>query len=181
MTTKIILLMLALVLTGGAVLLYYIGFFSSIVFEEKETGPFVLVYEEHIGAYKGTAQIQDKLYYSLINEEKIETYKGFGIYYDNPREVPTDELRSIAGCILEEKDYEKVSDLQQKGYTVKEIPVRHSIVTEFPFKNGFSIIAGIFRVYPKLNQYIADNNLSTNEIMEIYDVPGKKITYIMKK
>jgi predicted XRE-type DNA-binding protein len=52
---------------------------------------------------------------------------------------------------------------------------------EFPYKNSFSIIAGIIKVYPKIEQYIQDNNLKTNEIMEIYDVPSNKIIYLMRK
>jgi len=41
-----------------------------------------------------------------------------------------------------------------------------------------SIIMGIMKVYPALNKYISENNLSEEGfVMEIYDVPGKKIIY----
>lgn len=179
--TKFIFGAIAISIIGIAVFLSYIGFFSEIVIEEKETGSFILVYDEHTGDYKGTAEIQDSIYYSLINNQNIETFKGFGIYYDNPKIVPTSELRSIAGCILEKSDYDKIDYLKEKGYKIKEIPVQNSIVAEFPYKNSFSIIAGIMKVYPKIEKYIDDNNIESKEMMEIYDIPSKKIIYIMKK
>ncbi len=179
--TMIILGVILLLLLGIVLFLNYIGFFSKIVIEEKEMGPFTLIYDEHKGDYKGTAKIQDDIYYSLLNDYKIETFKGFGIYYDDPKKVQTAELRSIAGCILEKSDYDKINLLKEKGFKVKEISKQNSIVVEFPFKNTFSIIAGIMKVYPQINKYIEENKLTKNEIMEIYDNPSKKIIYLMKK
>jgi hypothetical protein len=181
MAVKIISGVLALFIIGLIAFFGHIGVFSKVVIDEKEMGPFVLVYNEHKGDYKHTAKIQDDIYYSLLNDHKIETYKGFGIYYDNPKKVPVEELRSIAGCILEPSDYDKIEMLQENGFNIKEIPQQNSIVTEFPFKNQFSIIAGIMKVYPKIEKYIEKHNLTTSEMMEIYDVPSKKIIYLMKK
>jgi len=178
---KIIFGIFLLLLIGVVIFLNYIGFFSKIVIEEKQMGPFILVYGEHKGDYKGTAKIQDDIYYSLLNDNKIETFKGFGIYYDDPKKVPTEELRSIAGCILEKSDYKKIETLKERGFKIKEIIKQNSIVVEFPFKNTFSIIAGIMKVYPKFEEYIEKNNLTKNEMMEIYDNPSKKIIYLMKK
>ncbi len=180
-TIKIIFGVIVFIIIGIVLFLFYLGFFSKIIIEEKEMGPFVLIYEDHKGDYKWTAKIQNDIYYSLLNEYKIETFKGFGIYYDNPKKVPVNELRSIAGCILEKWDYNKIIYLKEKSFKIKEIPIQNSIVVEFPYKNSFSIIAGIIKVYPKIEQYIQDNNLKTNEIMEIYDVPSNKIIYLMRK
>ena len=178
---KIIIGIFLLVLIGVAIFLNYIGFFSKMIIEEKQMGPFVLVYDEHKGDYKGTAKIQDDIYYSLLNNYKIETFKGFGIYYDDPKKTPTEKLRSIAGCILEKSDYEKIETLKEDGFKIKEIVKQNSVVVEFPFKNTFSIIAGIMKVYPKIEKHIEENNLTKNEMMEIYDTPSKKIIYLMKK
>ncbi len=178
---KIVLLVLLLLALGFTFFLNYIGFFSKIIVEEKEVGPFVLVYEDHKGDYKGVAQVENDIYYSLLNNYQIETFKGFGIYYDDPKKVAKEDLRSIAGCILEEKDYDKIEKLKEDGLKIKEIPKQNSIVAEFPFKNQFSIIAGVIRVYPELSKYITENNLVNNEMMEIYDTPTQKIIYLMKK
>lgn len=159
----------------------YTGFFTKVKIEEKEMGPFTLIYDNHVGDYKGTGKIQNTIYYSLLNDYNTETYKGFGIYYDDPKKVSKEKLRSIAGCILEQSDLVKIEMLKEKGFKIKELPKQTSIVVEFPFKNPLSILAGIVRVYPRIEQYIESNGLQKTEMMEIYDIPSKKIIYLMKK
>ncbi len=177
---KILFILSIIVVIVSIVFLNYIGFFSNIIIEEKEMGPYVLVYENHKGDYKGTAKIQDDIYYSLLSNHNIKTYKGFGIYYDNPKEVATENLRSIAGCILDKSDYDKKDYLIKSGYNINEIATRKSLVVEFPYKNNFSVVAGIMKVYPKIEKYIKENGLENKEMMEIYDVPGGKIIYLME-
>lgn len=109
---------LALLFIAIIASLSYFDVFRTISISEKEVGPYKIVYEEHKGAYNGIKDVQDKIYSSLL-KDKIETTKGFGIYYDNPSEVPTEELRSIGGCIVEIKDYDSLKSLQNK-YKIKE-------------------------------------------------------------
>jgi len=90
-------------------------------------------------------------------------------------------LRSEIGCILEEKDLSKVEELKAKQFKIKEFPKTEAIVVEFPFNTQFSILAGIMKVYPKLEAYRKEYNYQTREVMEIYDVPSKKILYISLK
>ena len=161
--------------------LFHAGFFTTVTVQEKTVGPYTLVYEEFQGDYKNTPKVQDKIYYALLNEHKIETFKGFGIYYDNPQKVPKEKLRSEIGCILEEKDLSKVEELKAKQFKIKEFPKTEAIVVEFPFNTQFSIFAGIMKVYPKLEAYRKEYNYQTREVMEIYDVPSKKILYISLK
>lgn len=140
----------------------------------KKRWSYTLVYEEFQGDYKNTPKVQDKIYYALLNENKIETFKGFGIYYDNPQQVPKEKLRSEIGCILEEKDLSKVEELKAKQFKIKEFPKTEAIVVEFPFNTQFSIFAGIMKVYPKLEAFRKEHNYQPREVMEIYDVPSKK-------
>lgn len=112
--------------------LYYMSFFNKIEITEKEMGPYKVVFKEHIGDYKETGKIMDEIYYSLL-DDGVETYKGFGIYYDDPKVVEKDKLRSIAGSIIEEKDYDKIDQLKDK-YNIKTIDKTRSITTEFPFR-----------------------------------------------
>jgi len=178
---KITIGVITLLLIALVYFLFQAGFFATVTVEEKNIGPYTLVYEEFIGDYKNTPKIQDKVYYALLNNHKIETQKGFGIYYDNPKEVPGDKLRSEIGCILEEKDLARVEELKTKQFKIKEFPNTNAIVIEFPFNNQFSILAGIMKVYPKLEAYRKEHNYNPREVMEIYDVPSKKILYISFK
>ena len=119
----------------------------------------------------------DKIYNSLLNEDKIETFKGFGVYYDNPQKVEKSELRSEAGCILEKTDIDKLPNLEKK-YTVRTFPEKEYIITEFPYKGKISIFFSIMKVYPALNKFAKQNGYNEeSSVMEIYDIPNKKILY----
>lgn len=174
MFVVIILIFLILVLW----VLYNLGVFVKVEVEVKEIEELVGVYEDYNGPYKDTKKIQDKLYYKLLNEEKIETFKGFGIYYDNPKEIPKDKLRSKSGCILEEVDYDKIKELEKK-YNIYRFEKGKYIVSQFPLKSQLSILGGVFKVYPKLDEFVKENNFKMNEVTEIYDLPGEKIMYII--
>ena len=157
------------------------GLFASVTITEKNVGPFLLVYKKHIGDYKDVGQIMDKIYYDLKDsnsiETTIETTKGFGLYYDNPQEVDKKKLRSIVGCIVENKSMDDLEKIKSK-YGVKEYPSSKSVVAEFPYKGKPSIFLGILKVYPKLGAYISEHNYAKTPIMELYDQPNEKIEYI---
>ena len=163
------------------ILFYYAGGLKRIRIFKGKFGPFVLVYDDHTGPYNGTSKIQNDIYNKLLKEHKIQTFQGFGIYYDNPKKVPKNELRSIAGCILEKKDQNKKKELLQAGFKIKEIKQSEFYWTEFPFRNSLSIMVGIMKVYPRFKKFLKKNNIKENEMMEIYDVPKKKIIYLMKE
>lgn len=155
----------------------YLGGFQKINFSIRDAGGEILVYENHIGEYKNTGPVMDKIYYSLLEEEKIETYKGFGIYYDDPSKVDKTKLRAEVGCILENPDDEILERLSGK-YNIKTFPKGSYLVSDFPYKGKMSVIIGIMRVYPAMDKYIKEHNIAEDGfIMEIYDVPGKKIDY----
>jgi hypothetical protein len=52
--------------------LSYIGVFHSVAVDEREVGPFILVYEEYTGDYKNTPRITEEIYTSLLEEDGIE-------------------------------------------------------------------------------------------------------------
>ncbi len=175
MKTAIIII---IAIAGILLILYaWLGGFRKIQFTLQEAGGEVLAYEPHTGEYKNVGKVIDKMYYALLNEEKVECFRGFGIYYDNPQKVEKEKLRSEVGNILENPTPELLELLSGK-YNIKTLEKQKFLVTEFPYKNQFSIFMGIMRVYPAINQYTREQNLSEEGfVMEIYDVPGKKIVY----
>lgn len=178
MLMKILLFIVVVFLIILSILGVNLGLFITINIKEKIMGPFELIYKEYIGPYKDTGKIQDEIYYSLLNKDNIETYKGFGIYYDDPKTTPDNKLRSKSGCILEEKDYDKKNRLQN-NYNFMEIGKQKFMYAEFPCKSKFSIFMGMFKVYPKIEKYLEEKAYKKREVMEIYDVPNKKIIYLM--
>ena len=170
-----IVIVLAIGVLAG-VLSYY-GLFSSIQVAERDVGPYLLVYTKHIGDYNEVAPVMDKVYSDLKDHYDIETTKGFGLYYDNPQEVTKEKLRSIVGCIVEGKSMTDLRDVREK-YGVIEYPLSKSVVADFPHKGYLSIVIGVMKVYPKLNEYIQERKYDQNPIMELYDQPNKRTEYI---
>jgi hypothetical protein len=154
----------------------FFGGFSKITIQNVNAGGEVLVYENVSGAYNQATKISNKIYYDLLSNDKIQTTKGFGIYYDNPQNVEQSKLRSEVGCIVENVDNSTIEKLKGK-YQVKILPNENCLIVEFPFKGGFSIMMGMIKVYPVIGEYIIENNYKDGPLMHIYDVPNKKIIY----
>lgn len=174
---KIFLIVLSVVILSIIVLFIYYGVFKKVAIELKTQGGESLVYEKVQGDYRQSSVVSDRVYYSLMQDFEITTYKGFGIYYDKPGSVPVDEMRSEVGCILEVADEGKSENIKEK-FLVKKYEEKEYIVAEFPIKGKLSFIVGIFKVYPELNRYARENGFSEESpVMEIWDVPNKKILY----
>jgi hypothetical protein len=174
---KIAIIIILIIAVGLLAVYAWLGSFTKVQFSVQQAGGEVLVYEPYTGDYKNAGKIMDKMYYALLNEEKVECFRGFGIYYDNPQQVEKSKLRSDVGNILEEPTPELLEKLESK-YNIKTLDRQQFVVTEFPYKNQMSIVMGIMKVYPALNRYCKENQINENGfVMEIYDVPGKKIVY----
>ena len=176
-TLGIIVLILAAIFLILGLFLARNGLFATVEIAEKDAGPYLMVYARHIGDYKNVAPVMDALYHDLKDNFGIATTRGFGLYYDNPQEVAAEELRSIVGCIVDDKTIEELTEAGIK-YQVAMYPASPSIVAQFPYKSQLSIILGIFKVYPKLDEYLTQQNAPKVPIIELYDQPNEKIQYI---
>lgn len=162
--------------------LFYEGFFCSIKVKEQVVGDYWVVYQENIGPYEKVAPVMDKVCKDLKNDG-IETSLSFGLYYDDPKEVSKEKLRSEVGAALDEKYYDKIESLRSK-YNVKQLKSRNSLVAEFPIKNVLSYMIGPMKVYPAMEKYCKMKNIDVKAIkdsfgLEIYDIGNKKTTYII--
>lgn len=136
-----------------------------------------VVYQGVTGDYKQCGPLSNKIYYSLLENDKIETFKGFGIFYDNPGTVEKSKLRSEAGCILEPGDEAKLAHVSG-GFKTKNLPVKEYVIAEFPYRNKMSIVMSVIRVYPALNKFCKSKGLyEGGAVIEIYDMRNKRIFY----
>lgn len=154
----------------------YFGGFSTVKVRTEVAGGEVIVYKEVKGTYKKTPDITNEIYYYLLNELGIETYKGIGIFYDNPKEVEKGKLRSESGCIIEAGDIERLNPDECK-YRIQTLATDTVITAELPFKGTLSIFMGFIKVYPAIEEYARAQNMGNGPIIEIYDVLNKKIIY----
>lgn len=175
---KIIIIIVVVLLIGVTAIFTYSGLFNSVSIQEKDTGPYILVYEEHTGNYLTSMTIQRKVYRSLQKEFGITSRIGFGIHYEDPRNLKLKNLHSEIGCILDKQNELKINDIKKK-FKVKIFPVTKSLVVELPFRNLLSIILGTMKAYPELEKYIKLNKYTKPYSMEIYDNPARKIRYIV--
>ena len=174
---KIALIIIGVTLALVAIVFIYYGGLSKVNCRIDTQGGETLVFKDMIGDYAKSGKLSDEIYYALLNDYEIETFKGFGIYYDNPKEIEKNKLRSEIGCILEQKDISKVSQITGELKT-KTNPEKSYIVAEFPFKGKLSIIFGIMKVYPSIEKFVKEKGYNNDgAVMEIYDVPNKKIIY----
>ena len=160
-----------------AVAIYtYLGGFSNLNIRTENIGGEAVVYKEITGNYNNLTPVTDEIYYYLLNELNIETYKGFGIFYDNPQQVEKDKLRADAGCIIEAKDIDCLKSIDSK-YKFKTLPIEKSVVAELPYRGNISILFGFIKVFPAIDKYRKEHNLNDGPLMSIADVPNKKIIY----
>ena len=173
---KVVLIIIAILVVLLIVVYAYYGGFTKVRFKIESQGGETIVYENFTGDYSQTAKVGDKVYYALLNDEKIETTKGIGIYYDNPKKVEKEKLRAESGCIVENADSATIVRLAEK-YKVKTLPQSEFVVAEFPFKGKLSVLFGIMKVYPALEKFSNEHGYVDSPVTEIYDVPNKKIIY----
>jgi hypothetical protein len=172
-------MVILMVLIGLGILVAVLGFFggfSKVNLQNINVGGETLVYQKVSGSYSQSSKVSHTVYCALLHDYKIETTKGFGIYYDNPKHVEQNKLRSEIGCIVESVDDATIKKLQEK-FLVKILPNETYLVSELPFRGALSVILGMIKVYPAIAKYIRENNYADAPIMEIYDVPNRKIIY----
>ncbi|HMB01670.1 MAG TPA: GyrI-like domain-containing protein [Spirochaetota bacterium] len=174
---KIFYFLLIIILIIGGVLVYS-GLFKEISVSEKEIPSMYFVYQKHIGPYKETGKVMEDVY-SFLEEKKIASSAGIGIYYDNPENTEDSKLRSVCGCIVTEEAADQIENMES-GYSVSEYPGGPSVYSEFPYKNivSISIMLGIQKVYPKIQSYVKEKEYQKAPMVGIYDKTAGIIKYI---
>lgn len=183
---KMTIIIVSIIVFAAIAIYAFLGGFRKVKFQIEMSGGETIVYKDVSGDYRQTPSVTNEVYNYLLNELKIETYKGIGIFYDNPKKVKekvkTNEsvigyiMRSESGCVIEPKDTIRLSSMQCK-YKIKTLPAQKTLITEFPYKGSLSLLMAMFKIYPALEKYTKVHNLKDSPIIEIYDVPNKKIIY----
>jgi DNA gyrase inhibitor GyrI len=176
---KIFLIIVAVLLALVIGAMAYFGAFTKVTVTERTMPAMTIVYAKHTGDYSTIKPVMDSVYFALLKKEKIAAGRGFRLYYDNPRDVVKEKLRSLGGCILEAQDEQKADSLRQKGYKVAVLAQTKALYAQFSFKGPLSIIIGVFKVYPAMMKYQSGKKITPCPVMEIYNITQKKIEYVM--
>ena len=145
------------------------GLFTPITVStlEPDTGPITLAYKTLVGPYKEAGELYTESYCLLPHRRQL------GIYYDDPEGTPPAELRCAVGPVLaqggEAPVKEEMEKMRENGFRIVHLPDPSYVVTAtFPFATTFSIYLAIYRVYPKLRDYIAERRLCAYPALELY-------------
>lgn len=171
---------LGLSAAGVLLFLWYYGGFCPLPVTIERAGGEILVYREISGPYRQSGAVMDRVYDVLLKDHGIETFKGFGLYYHNPRRVKEADLRCDAGCVLEEADRHRREELSRL-FPVKEFPPAEYITAAFPYKGKVSVLFSLARVYPALEAYARRKGMDEDSpVLEIYDIPRRLLLYRKK-
>jgi len=168
----VIMLLLAAVAAFAA----YAGFFATVKVTEGKSGSYVLVCKKMTGPFQQTPMVAREIRQWLFLKG-VEARQGFGLYFDDPRKVKAEDLRWVAGCVIDPKDLKQAA--KSGEYPVRVFGPVKAIVAEFPYRNSFSIIAGVFRVYPAMGALAREKGYAPGAVLEVYDMKAGLITYVM--
>merc|ERR1712096_602221 len=120
-----------------------------------------------IGPYKDAGEIFTESFCLLPDREQL------GIYYDDPEGMQASQLRCAVGPVLAKGNSKPVPEEMEKmvknGFKIAHLPKPSYVVTaSFPFTTTLSIFLAIYKVYPRLRDYIAERNLCAYPAMEVY-------------
>ena len=149
--------------------LVYSGILHTVMVSTSDTkyGPITFAYKTHTGPYKNVGEFFTESFCLVPEREQL------GIYYDDPEGVSPDQLRAAVGPILafgaEKADPGEMEKCVKEGFKITHLPKPSYVVTaKFPFRTTLSIFIAIYKVYPKLRDYISQRNLCAYPAMEVY-------------
>ena len=72
-------IIIGLILVSGFICYWYYGGFHPVNIQERVDGGEIVVYEDVVGDYSQAGPVSNKLYYSLLYTDTLNTSKGFGV------------------------------------------------------------------------------------------------------
>ncbi len=176
---KIALIILGIIILAVIVFLFYMGMFSGVLIETREMGPYTFAYVEHIGPYSGVGEPMTKLDEEMRGAG-FNSVNGIGVYYDDPKKTPKEELRSEVGSIITNEDMDKIEANKDK-FNFKTMERKNYLVAEFLIKNMLSYMFGPMKIYPAFGKYLEEKNILVPEKgIELYNMENNKIIFMME-
>lgn len=177
---------------GTGMFVWYLaknGLFKKLEVERKKFGPYLLLYQNHVGPYKNVGPVLEKMN-SMVKEHGLGVGRTCGFYFDDPGVTPVEQCRASVGVIVKEgAEIASTEDLQaakaelenhtlvkDHGFKVGCFVESDCETLEFPFYGMVSIFLGVLRCYPMLRQ--AAKSCEVPGSLEIYD-EGSHTMWIM--
>lgn len=133
---------------------WYSGFYTKAEVEEKEFGPFTVVYEEYRGLLRHARFVHDKLARSL-ESDGIKDHINFFSFDKSNMEDDT-EAKCRVGLLIGDNDIARLEEIKDT-YNVMTIEKKKHIVINFPYKTKASFSAGIKNARSSFKEYCEKN------------------------
>jgi effector-binding domain-containing protein len=157
----LVLLIFLTILIGG--IGYFYGVFSPVKITTGIRGPYLMVYMLHRGAYHQITGAIKKVG-ELLDEQKIPKTISCAIFYDDPRDVAMEDLKSEGGYLVDQRP---LSSLKHP-FGLREIPERGVILAT---TKAHPLLAP-FKTYAKIVDFMQMHHLEHDgPAMERY-LPG---------
>lgn len=124
---------------------YRTGYFKEVTISSGQKGPFQLYYREHLGPYHKIIPLIEEVE-TKMKETGSPCPWAFGRFFDDPKIVDHDRLRSHAGCAFPGTEG---GPLTPEGIKSETLPSAEYLLATF---NGSPSI-GPFVVYPKIEEW----------------------------
>ena len=160
MLKKIVLGVIIVILVIGGVAVWF-GAFNPVKIKKTVTGPYEIACLDNIGPYKNIGKKIEGAAI-LLAEQKIKSEAACGVYYDDPRVVPTEKLRSKGGFIVK-------ADTKLKILEELKIPKREVVVAKLKANPALAAM----KTYPAIEKWAKKNNYKLKSpSFEIYHDNG---------
>ncbi|XP_055937290.1 testis-expressed protein 264 homolog [Argiope bruennichi] len=144
--------------------LFYHGVFHKV--EVKVTKPPFT--KDVFVVYKFTQNYAASRYLLTEAQNLAPQLDSFSIYHEDF--YTRKQVGSSVGVMISDKMEENLyKKLIHAGFKVAVFPnIDYAVVSSFPLKNQYSLAVAVYRIYPRLKQYIKANRLCAHPIMELY-------------
>ncbi|GIY71011.1 uncharacterized protein CDAR_263771 [Caerostris darwini] len=94
---------------------------------------------------------------------------SFSIYHEDFSQSRKQIGSSVGVMVLDKMEESLYRKLILAGYKDAFFPnIDYAVMSTFPFRNQYCLTVAVYRVYPKLKEYIKANRLCAHPIMELY-------------
>lgn len=165
---------MALLTSTSIGVLFYHQAFSSIAVSQQPVGPFNYVYFNTKQRYDTSSDLWEKngKAMSLLFPKSLAA----GVYYDDPNTIAdANNSRLSVGFIVDPSEQKEVSEflLKHSEYKYVELPQTQSVFTRFPYVSQLSFILQVFKVFPKISEFLEEKRISSSCLFEIYRFSSK--------
>lgn len=175
---KIALLVIGLIVVLFFAVYFYYGGLWIVHVKTEQTGGETIVYETYAGHHAHVGNEMTRMYYTIKGEEKADLYQKAVIIGSAEEKKKTRTPKNFdIGFVVDGHSQEITGKLIRK-YKAKTLPKEAQLTAEFPYRGPLSISIGYAKTKKAFRRTLAEKKIeSVGGVVEIIDVPGKKITY----